>query len=54
MVIQAVFPILISRKERGGKQMQELIIQTKDLTKIYGEDVYKRQVLLTLAYSLAV
>ena len=37
MVIQAVFPILISRKERGGKQMQELIIQTKDLTKIYGE-----------------
>ena len=49
MNVQAIFPILKSSKRKGAKQMHKLIIQTKDLTKTYGEqtvvDVYKRQIL---------
>ena len=37
MNVQAVFPILKSSKRKGEKQMHKLIIQTKDLTKTYGE-----------------
>ena len=37
MNVQAIFPILKSSKRKGAKQMHKLIIQTKDLTKTYGE-----------------